>query len=120
MNYVAGAEVFTTLCHDERNAPLVCRPTVFEPALDRVAINLGNGRFVALQDEAGLNLPYGRGLGLIVADFNDDRKLDVFVANDQGANHLLLNEQSGPDRPLKFREQAFPMGVAVGRASSSM
>ena len=115
VNYVQGAEVFTTLCHNARNEPLVCRPTVFEPALDRVAINLGNGMFKAMQKEAGLDVPEGRGLGLIVADFNDDRRLDVFVANDQGANHLLLNDQSGSNRPLKFREQAFSVGIAVDR-----
>ncbi|HEY3968846.1 MAG TPA: CRTAC1 family protein, partial [Planctomycetaceae bacterium] len=115
VNYVQGTEIFTTLCHNQRNEPLVCRPTVFEPALDRVALNLGNGTFASLQQEAGLNLPEGRGLGLIVADFNDDRKLDVFVANDQGANHLLINLQSSPEDPLTFREEAHPLGVAVDR-----
>ena len=115
VNYVQGNEVFTTLCVNERREPLVCRPTVFEPALDRVAVSLGDGRFVEMQNEAGLNLPYGRGLGLVVANFNADRRLDVFVANDQGANYLLLNEQTGPDSPLRFIEQGHLLGVALDR-----
>jgi tetratricopeptide (TPR) repeat protein len=119
VNYVQGKEIFTTLCHNQRNEPLVCRPTVFEPALDRVALNRGNGTFATLQEEVGLNLPEGRGLGLIIADFNDDRQLDVFVANDQGANHLLINLQSSPEGPLMFREEAHLLGVAVDRVGVS-
>jgi tetratricopeptide (TPR) repeat protein len=115
VNYVQGGEAFSTLCVGPRNEPLVCRPTVFEPALDRVAVNLGDGRFRELQEEAGLNVPYGRGLGLVVADFNADRKLDVFVANDQGANFLLLNDRSGLPDSVKFSEQAHLWGLALDR-----
>jgi tetratricopeptide (TPR) repeat protein len=115
VNYVEGQEVFTVACVGPRGEPLVCRPTVFEPALDRVALSLGDGRFVEMGDEAGLNLPYGRGLGLIVADFNEDRKLDVFVANDQGANYLLINQQSGAGGSLRFSDRAHRVGVALDR-----
>jgi tetratricopeptide (TPR) repeat protein len=132
VNYLEGDEIFTTICVDDKGEPRVCRPTVFKPALDCVALNHGDGRFVEMQEEAGLNLPHGPGLGLVVADFNSDGRLDVFVANDMAPNHLLLNTStseppaqaqhatvaqepgnSQPVAPLKFVEQALLLGVGL-------
>jgi hypothetical protein len=105
----------TTICVNEKQEPRVCRPTIFECALDNVAINQGDGTFRNLKDEAGLNIPHGRGLGLVVADFNDDHRPDVFVANDQAPNHLLLNESDSGSGELKFQEQGMLYGVALDR-----
>ena len=117
VNYVQGAEAFTMVCADEQGQPRVCQPTIFEPAFDTIALSTGDGAFVELQEQAGLNLPYGRGFGLVVGDFNADRILDVFIANDQGANYLLLNEpgQSGQGGPLRFNEQGHVWGLAFAR-----
>lgn len=113
VNYVQGKDLLTATCFDEHHRPVVCRPTVFDPALDTVSMNLGDGTFQELQGEAGLDLPDGRGLGLVIADFNDDDRLDVFVANDMSANYLLINDPDQAGRPLGFRDEAFLRGVAV-------
>ena len=113
VNYCQGKEVLTATCYDEHQRPIVCRPTIFDPATDTVCVNLGDGRFQELQTEAGLDLPQGMGLGLVIADFNDDDQLDVFVANDMAANFLLINESAGPEKPPKFRDEAFLRGVAL-------
>ena len=110
VNYLQGKEFLTRTCVDQNGHPTVCRPTVFDPALDTVAINLGDGRFQQQQAEAGLDLPQGMGLGIIVADFNEDNRLDVFIANDQTANYLLINE---PSQPLRFHDEAHLRGVAL-------
>ena len=122
VNYVQGAEVFTAVCsvNNQGGIPSVCRPAIFEAALDTVSFSRGDGRFVEMQETAGLDLPNGRGLGLLIADFNADRKLDVFVANDGQANFLLLNDSSrpGPSRhgnSCRFSEQAHALGMAFDR-----
>ncbi len=113
VNYCQGKEVLTATCYDEHQRPIVCRPTMFDPATDTLCVNLGDGRFQELQSEAGLDLPQGMGLGLVIADFNDDDRLDVFVANDMTANFLLINESAGPGQPPLFRDEAFLRGVAL-------
>lgn len=113
VNYVQGHDLLTATCLDEHNRPTVCRPTMFEPALDTVLMNLGDGRFQEQQAEAGLDLPRGMGLGLVIADFNDDDRPDLFIANDMTANYLLINQGQGPDQSLRFRDEAFLRGVAV-------
>ncbi len=113
VNYVQGKELLTATCYDQQRRPVVCRPTVFDPVLDTVSLNRGDGRFEEIQNEAGLDLPQGMGLGLVIADYNDDDRLDVFIANDMTANFLLINESTGPNEPLRFRDEAFLRGVAL-------
>jgi hypothetical protein len=67
---------------------------------------------------ATVPLAPGKGLGVAIADFNDDGRPDIYVANDDGANLLYWNEGSG-----KFIERANEAGVAVddhGRYNGSM
>ena len=115
-NYVEGSDLLTRTCHDAQGRPVVCRPTVFEAALDTVLLNQGDGRFQAVQAEAGLDLPQGRGLGVVVADFSDDGQLDLFVANDMSANYLLINATPVAGGTPRFREEAFTRGVALDRS----
>lgn len=113
VNYVQGAELLTATCYDQNRRPVVCRPTVFDAVLDTVSQNSGDGRFIELQTGAGLDLPLGMGLGLVIADFNDDDRLDVFVANDMNANYMLINDSADASTPLRFRDEAFLRGVAL-------
>lgn len=112
VNYLQGKELLSKVCRDANNHPVVCRPTAFEPALDTVSISMGDGRFQEKQAECGLDLPRGMGLGLVVADFNGDRRPDIFVANDMTPNYLLINQQTRPDQPLSFIDEALLRGVA--------
>ena len=112
-NYAQGADLFTRVCPDASGRKLVCRPTVFEAALDTVRSNRGDGTFEELQASAGLDLPQGMGLGLLVADFNSDNRLDLFVANDMTANYLLMNEQAVAGQPPRFQDEALLRGVAL-------
>lgn len=114
VRYAGGPDIATRVCRDASGQPGVCRPTLFPAETDLVAVSSGNGTFVELCGEAGLDLPDGRGFGLIVGHFNEDNRLDVFVANDQTANFLLI--QTGKDgEPMQFLDQAVVQGVAFDR-----
>lgn len=113
VNYVQSKDLLTGICLDAHGRPTVCRPTVFDPATDTVALNLGDGRFREQQHQCGLDLPQGMGLGLVIADFNDDDRLDVFVANDMTANYLLINEPTDRNHALYFHDEGSTRGVAV-------
>ena len=69
-----------------------CGPTVYDaPAMDRLYRNDGDGTFTDITAEAGINVAFGNGLGVVGADFNGDGRTDIFVANDTLVNQLWIN-----------------------------
>ncbi len=51
---------------------------------------------------------------LVVDDFNDDGKMDVFVANDQTANFLWMQHDAKDGHPM-FVDEAVSLGTAFDR-----
>src|SRR5439155_17581374 len=68
-----------------------CGPEDFAAQPDRLYRNNGDGTFTDVSAAAGIDLPEGRGLGVLVADLAGDSRLDVFVANDGTACRLFEN-----------------------------
>jgi hypothetical protein len=107
----------------------VCPPKEFQGLPHLLYRNNGNGTFSDISKDAGLNLrgtldangkqaEVGKGLGVVVADFNGDRKPDIYVANDTVANLMYWNRGK-----MKFEESGVPSGVALddsGGANGSM
>lgn len=97
----------------------VCSPLDFAGQADVLLRNSGDGRFERAGEFDGDSVATdGKGLALQIADFNDDGRLDVFVANDTTRNFLFLN-QGG----LRFREAAVVKGLGLsqdGTLGSSM
>ena len=100
-----------------------CPPNAFRPEPDRLFRNNGDGTFTDVSKESGITESAGNGLGLAIADFDDDGKPDVFVANDQSPNLLFRNlggmrfEEVGLAWGLAFNENGESragMGVACG------
>jgi tetratricopeptide (TPR) repeat protein len=121
VNYLAG-DVFERACQDH-GRPVQCPPTGFPAEQDRLYLNLGDGRFQDVTRDSGIELPDGKGMGLIVADFTQTRHLDVFVANDTTANFLFRNATTAAGAVPVFVEQGVLDGVAFnsfGAAQSSM
>ncbi|GIW85745.1 MAG: RNA-binding protein [Isosphaeraceae bacterium] len=109
------------VCHyveyDARRAPYCaapdgqrdyCGPEVFAAEPDRLYRNDGRGRFHDVTEAAGLVDRTGRGLGVVVADFDEDGRADLFVANDGTPNSLFRNLGQ-----MRFEEVAARAGVAV-------
>ncbi|MFO0905049.1 MAG: CRTAC1 family protein [Pirellulales bacterium] len=100
---------------DDPSGRDVCPPQRFQPLPHRLFRNTGE-RFAEVSDQVGI-LP-GKGLGVVIADLNADRRPDVYVANDDGENRLYLNQGAG-----RLLENAQAAGVAVdesGRYNGSM
>jgi hypothetical protein len=58
-----------------------CHPDIFPAIAPLVYHNDGAGHFTEISANIGLNKP-GKGLGLAIADYDHDRKIDIAVAND--------------------------------------
>ena len=52
-----------------------------------------------------------KGMGIAIADFNDDGWMDVFIANDTERNFLFLNQGNGA-----FKEAGLLYGVAYNES----
>jgi enediyne biosynthesis protein E4 len=94
-----------------------CGPTDFLGLRDSVYENLGDGRF-ADRSESVLGELALRGLGVLAADLDGDRDVDLYVANDVDPNLLYRN-----DGDWQFTEIGRRAGVASndrGKAEGSM
>jgi len=117
-NYVDFRVANHKVCTTEHGAEEYCGPMSYRPQTDRLFHNRGDGVFGDVSGEMGLVSAPGPGLGVVTGDFDDNGWIDLYVANDQAANKLWMNQGEGV-----FREEALPRGSAVdaqGRAQASM
>jgi tetratricopeptide (TPR) repeat protein len=122
VNYLGGPDVFERACTDH-GRPVQCQPTSFPAEQDRLYLNLGDGGFRDVTHESGIELPDGKGMGLIVADLSRTGFPDVFVANDTTANFLFRNLTPAAGMAPRLSDRAVLDGVAFndrGVAQSSM
>jgi hypothetical protein len=93
-----------------------CHPDTFRPVAPLVYHNDGNGHFTEISGKIGMDKP-GKGLGIAIADYDRDGKIDVFVANDSMSEFLYHNLGG------KFEEVGLISSVAVdgdGRSYAGM
>ena len=101
--------------------PDYCGPLSQPAEADRLLRNLGDGTFVDATASSGLgadSVEPATALGAAADDFDGDGLTDLYVANDQMANHLWLNQGDGT-----FVEDAVFAGAAFdrdGRPQASM
>ncbi len=96
VNYLDFSMATHKTCLTERGEVDYCLPSAYRPAPDGLLVNDGAGRFDDATVAAGLAAARpGAGLGILAADLDGDRRLDVYVANDLMPNHLWLNRGGG-------------------------
>ncbi len=94
-----------------------CRPDSFPAIAPLVYHNNGDGTFTEVSRQIGLAKP-GKGLGIAIADYDRDGRIDVYVANDSMPGFLYHNKGNGT-----FEEVALLAGVGVtdsGRTYAGM
>jgi enediyne biosynthesis protein E4 len=84
-----------------------CHPKRYKSVPNRLYHNLGGGKFEDVTERSGFAKSLGKGMGIVVADFNRDGLMDVFVSNDTERNFLYLNKGDG-----QFEEVGLLWGVA--------
>lgn len=106
-----------------------CGPHRFEGTSDLLLRNVTGDRiraghagdlpmFEDVSARSRISSKSGPGLGVVCADFTNDGWPDLYVANDQAANFLWINQQDGT-----FKEEAIQRGCAydmLGNAQASM
>ena len=111
VNYVAWTLATAKECYSV-NVLTYCGPVDADAAPDRLYRNDGNGTFTDVSIPAGLGTAFGAGLGAVGADFDNDGRIDVFVANDSMVNQLWLN-RTEPGGDPRFVDEAFLRGCAL-------
>lgn len=94
-----------------------CHPDQFQAIAPLVYHNDGLGHFTEVSQRIGVSKP-GKGLGIAIADYDHDRRTDVFVANDSVPQFLYRNKGRG-----MFEEVALIAEAAVdgdGRTFAGM
>jgi tetratricopeptide (TPR) repeat protein len=124
VTYLAGREPLERVCHDDvKGSVRACTPRVFAAEPDRLFLNGGDGSFSDVSQQAGILAQDGKGLGIVAADFRNEARLDLFVANDTTANFFFVNATFPPGAPPAFIESALISGCAydsLGRSRASM
>jgi len=94
-----------------------CHPDLFQPITPLVYHNDGNGHFTEVSKKVGISKP-GKGLGIALADYDRDGRVDIVVANDSMLEFLYRNKGDGT-----FEEVGLISQVAVdgnGRTFAGM
>jgi hypothetical protein len=86
---------------------IYCYPGLYKSVPHSLHRNLGNGKFEDVSDKSGFGKWAGKGMGIAIADFDDNGWPDVFVANDTEPNFLYMNQGDGT-----FEEESWAWGIA--------
>lgn len=119
VNYIEDEDIDMRPDRDEMGRVIeAVGPADFKPAVDRVGFNDGSGnlQFQPLHQNPETTF---RGLGVVIADFDEDGINEIFVGNDKSPNQLwTLNTQS-----QDWLDTAMPRGAAFsfdGGGTASM
>jgi hypothetical protein len=87
--------------------PSYVGPLHYPPTSNILYRNEGNGTFTDVSVVSGVAAYAGSGMGMICADYDNDRDTDIMVGNDLAANFVLQNDGAG-----KFKDVALLAGLA--------
>jgi hypothetical protein len=85
-----------------------CNPGNYKGQRTKLYHNNHDGTFTDVSVKSGVGLPESKGMGLVLADFNNDGWPDIAIANDTWPNFLFLNNHDGT-----FKDVSLISGLAA-------
>ena len=95
-----------------------CHPDKFGPVTHLLFHNNGDGTFTDVSRKSGISESAGKGLGIVIDDFDRDGWPDIAIANDSFPQQLFHNRHDGT-----FEETGLSTGLAFdadGRSFAGM
>jgi hypothetical protein len=95
-----------------------CNPGNYKGQRTKLYHNNHDGTFTDVSLKSGVGLPESKGMGVVLADFNNDGWPDIAIANDTWPNFLFLNNHDGT-----FKDVSLVSGLAAsedGRYEAGM
>ena len=102
-------------CGSDREHRAYCHPKNYQPLPNTLYRNNGDGTFTDVSAETGIAKHLGKGMGAVIADYDGDGFMDVFVANDNLPNFLFHNIGG-----KRFEEVALESGVAYSQSANAI
>lgn len=94
---------------------IYCAPPNYKSVSQRLYHNLGHGKFEDVTETSGIGRALGKGMGISIADYNNDGLMDVFISNDTERNFLFINQGNGT-----FKEEGLLYGVAYNEQGATV
>jgi hypothetical protein len=85
-----------------------CHPGDYKGQRIKLYHNNHDGTFTDVSDVSGVGKREAKGMGVVLADFNNDGWPDIAIANDSWPNFLFLNNHNGT-----FEDVSLASGVAA-------
>jgi hypothetical protein len=85
-----------------------CNPGNYKGQRTKLYHNNHDGTFTDVSVKSGVGLPESKGMGLVLADFDNDGWPDIAIANDTWPNFLFLNNHDGT-----FKDVSLISGLAA-------
>src|SRR5207248_8739955 len=118
-NYIEWSPKNNVWCGEHRPGyRSYCHPGNYKGQKTMLYHNNHNGTFTDVSDASGVGKPESKGMGVVLADFNNDGWPDIAIANDSWPNFLFINKRNGT-----FEDVSLASGVAAsedGRYESGM
>lgn len=129
VNYLEESDEHPKLCPEPTSPDgfIGCTPAVFSGVPDTLFLSDGAGGYIDASADAGLSELPGKGLGIAIADFRDDRVPELYIANDGAPNFLFTVERTklidGGIQGIRLHDEAIAANAALneqGYAQASM
>ncbi len=118
-NYIEWSPKNNIWCGEHRPGyRSYCHPGNYKGQKTKLYHNNHNGTFTDVSDISGVGKPESKGMGVVLADFNNDGWPDIAIANDSWPNFLFINKHDGT-----FEDVSLFSGVAAsedGRYEAGM
>ena len=108
-NYIEWSPSNNIWCGEHRPGyRAYCHPDNYKGQRIKLYHNNHDGTFTDVSEKSGVGKPEAKGMGVVLADMNNDGWPDIVIANDTWPNFLFLNQRDGT-----FRDVSFSSGLAA-------